>query len=667
MEMSKNKLVVKWGSNSSSDSETKSDVRKTRSMSKTSEKDGQKLAAKEESVVNVVKESSHKQKVLPEEEHLSIMKRFLDEKDESKWNFFVDKLGKKDSSVLKRLLSKCTTSSSESEPEKKKRKDTDSNGELKKSHKDAEKGADSKKSEKNGGSKKSEKDGVSKKSEKDADSKKSEKTQNLCEKDAHPEKSENDDSKSDQKKEQNGSESKSDDIVKSGKGLKTEPKDGVRTVSKKKKKKGKGDGSEGETSGGKSEVLQEYYVLINNVKTLVRVVDEGETIKKETDSDTSISEQKVPKTLKPLYTVSDDEEDKDRKDMPGQVDGNGFDVIYLGSSSDDALQSQQEVADSSMSSVPIFSSSVEEIGDRISLAAASTCPSNATYSDTTDTDNVMEKSIGESLGEIFPGNSHGDSHAHTDSHGDSHADIGSAQYQAVMKEKTAFCKICPSSFYSAGGLKWHDALAHRKIWFHDKKDDKETDAEISEISRGIAKTISEETLAVVEIVQKERQEKSDRTLAVVEIVEVYENKNRDSLQKKQDIQEFDDRLATETKEVKEDEVDTETKESEKSETETIDIPGEDEVEKTEVDTVVEINATETEESETKTNDIPVVEINATETRNETQQSDEVEKTEVDTVVEINATETEESETKTNDIPVVEIETLKPMNSCCGRN
>ena len=580
--MSKNKLLIKWGSNSSSDSETKSDVRKTRSMSKTDEKDGQNLAAKEESVV---KEQSRKQKVLPED-HLNIMKRFLNEKDESKWNFCVDKLGKRDSTVLKRLLSKCTTSSSESEPEKKSHKDAD----PKKSEKDA----DSKKSEKNGGSKK------------DADSKKSEK-------DAHPEKSENDDSKSDQKKEeQNGSESKLDDIVKSENGLKTEPKNGVKNVSKKKKKKGKGDGSEGETSGGKSEVLHEYYVLINNVKTLVRVVDEGETIKKENDSDTSISEQKVPKTLKPLYTVSDDDKDKDRKNMPGQVDGNGFDVIYLGSSSDDALQSQQEVADSSMSSLPIFSSSVEEIGDRISLAAASTCPSNATYSDTTDTDNIMEKSIGESLGEIFPGNSNGDSHAHTDSHADSH---GSAKYQAVMKEKTSFCKVCPSSFYSAGGLKWHDALAHRKIWFDGNKDDKETDAEISEISRGIANTIREETIAVVEIVQKERDAKSDRTLAVVEIVEVQENKNRDSLQKKQDIQEFDDRLATETKEVKEVDIPGEDE---------VDIPGEDEVdipEEDEVDTVVVNNATETKESEkfeTKTNDIPreekvdtVVENNAT--------------------------------------------------------
>ena len=183
--------------------------------------------------------------------------------------------------------------------------------------------------------------------------------------------------------------------------MKTEPKskNGVKTVSKK-KKKGKGDGSQGETSGGKSEVLQEYYVLINGVKTLVRVVDEGETIKKENDSDTSISEQKVPKTLKPLYTVSDDDDDKDRKDMPAQVDGNGFDVIYLGSSSDDALQSQQEVADSSMSSLPIFSSSVEESGDRISLAAASTCPSNVTYSDTTDTENVMEKLLVKVLGKF---------------------------------------------------------------------------------------------------------------------------------------------------------------------------------------------------------------------------------------------------------------------------
>ena len=116
--MTKNKLLIKWGSNSSSDSENKSDVRKTHSMSKSDEKDAQNSDVKQDSV-SVVKQP-HKQKALESRKHLNIMKRFLDEKDESKWNFFADKLGKKDSTVLKRLLSKCSTSSSESEPDKKK-------------------------------------------------------------------------------------------------------------------------------------------------------------------------------------------------------------------------------------------------------------------------------------------------------------------------------------------------------------------------------------------------------------------------------------------------------------------------------------------------------------------------------------------------------------------
>ena len=41
-------------------------------------------------------------------------------------------------------------------------------------------------------------------------------------------------------------------------------------------------------------------------------------------SDSSIKELKVPKTLKPFYSVSDSDEDKERKaEKLQQVDGNG--------------------------------------------------------------------------------------------------------------------------------------------------------------------------------------------------------------------------------------------------------------------------------------------------------------------------------------------------------
>ena len=60
---------------------------------------------------------------LIQEEHVNIMKWFFEEKDDEKWNFFIDKLGKRDTNVLKKLLSKCNPSgSSESDFESAKKK-----------------------------------------------------------------------------------------------------------------------------------------------------------------------------------------------------------------------------------------------------------------------------------------------------------------------------------------------------------------------------------------------------------------------------------------------------------------------------------------------------------------------------------------------------------------
>ena len=189
--------------------------------------------------------------------------------------------------------------------------------------------------------------------------------------------------------------------------------------------------------------VQEYYILINDVKTLVRVVDEG-VATESSDTDTSIKEQKGPKTLKQIYTVSDSDTDTNNKGV-SQLDGNGVEVISSANSSDDT--SDIHILGESFGGPPYCSSSVEEVGDQISLAPNSSCPSNVTYSDT-----ETNKSISQSLSEIFK-NSY-DSHANSDgdSHADSHAD------PPAMKSQ--FCRKCESSFYTVGALDQHYILAH---------------------------------------------------------------------------------------------------------------------------------------------------------------------------------------------------------------
>ena len=104
------------------------------------------------------------------------------------------------------------------------------------------------------------------------------------------------------------------------------------------------------------------------------------------DSDSSIKETKQPKTLKPFYTVSDSDENEEKCKNLNQLDGNGDCIVV------------------SAGSVSL-GSSFEECGEQISLAPLSLPRSYVTYSDTTENNN-LNKSIGESLGEIF--NSHSD-------------------------------------------------------------------------------------------------------------------------------------------------------------------------------------------------------------------------------------------------------------------
>ena len=139
--MSKNKLLIKWGSNSSSDS----DSRKTHSMS-CKEEEEQKpipvpLSVKKKSpkvVQQKVKKDKGKKENMPDD----IMRKFLEEKDKQKWNFFVDNLDKKDADVLKRLLTNTSeeeesNSSGQQPPNKKKcvevkKENTDSESDGKK-------------------------------------------------------------------------------------------------------------------------------------------------------------------------------------------------------------------------------------------------------------------------------------------------------------------------------------------------------------------------------------------------------------------------------------------------------------------------------------------------------------------------------------------------------
>ena len=442
------------GSNSSSDSDVP-EVRKTRSMSHavhSEDKVKDCVTAEKPKKEQVVTGKPVNQ--LIQEEHLHIMKRFFDEKDDEKWNFFIDKLGKRDTSVLKKLLSKCNPSSSESDVEKQK------GGTMKKEKAKQQKPDD--------GSGESVEEVPASKVKKENEKKKKVKPE----------------IKKEVKNEKNEEENvpvKSENGKKAQGGKKTA--DGKST---KKKSKTESDNNADPEQGQEvkkqsGNMVQEYYVVINDVKTLVRVVaeEDKDSSKGGSDTDTSIKEQKCPKMLKGLYTVSDTDDENNSKNVP-QVDGNGVDVISLGNSSD-GNTSEAQSSDIQIirgdSSVPNFSSSIEETGDRISLTAPSTCPSYVTYSDT-DTD--TEKSISETLSAIFK-NPNANSDANSDAVTDSNANSDGV--------KSQICTKCNEFFYTVGGLQHHIDLAH-------------------------GNHREEQTVAVLEI------EKKGRTVATVEIHEV---------------------------------------------------------------------------------------------------------------------------------------------------
>ena len=58
-------------------------------------------------------------------DHFDIMRKFLNEKDDRKWNYFIDRLGKKDHAILKKLLCAQETSDSDSSKKRKREEKSD--------------------------------------------------------------------------------------------------------------------------------------------------------------------------------------------------------------------------------------------------------------------------------------------------------------------------------------------------------------------------------------------------------------------------------------------------------------------------------------------------------------------------------------------------------------
>ena len=115
MEVDKKKIVIKLGRGSSSDSADDVTVRKTCSMSR--------QAVENKSVDSNVDKKEKLAEQLSDQ--FAIMKKFLDEKDDCKWTYFIDKLEKWDRKILKKLLAEDT--SSENEGKRRKRPESSSN------------------------------------------------------------------------------------------------------------------------------------------------------------------------------------------------------------------------------------------------------------------------------------------------------------------------------------------------------------------------------------------------------------------------------------------------------------------------------------------------------------------------------------------------------------
>ena len=71
------------------------------------------------------KRSSRSQPPPDLSDHFDITWKFLEEKDDRKWNYFIDRLGKKDHAILKKLLCAQETSDSDSSKKRKREEKSD--------------------------------------------------------------------------------------------------------------------------------------------------------------------------------------------------------------------------------------------------------------------------------------------------------------------------------------------------------------------------------------------------------------------------------------------------------------------------------------------------------------------------------------------------------------
>ena len=210
--------------------------------------------------------------------------------------------------------------------------------------------------------------------------------------------------------------------------------------------------------------------MINGRKNLVKVVSEDV---QDGDSDCSIFEQKVPKMLKPFYSVSDSDDDKKKNKQLSQLDGNG---------NGNACHSFSTI-ELNTSCVSSSTTGVEECREKISLPPTSSGPS---FSDTTADD----RCIGETLSELFPSNADSNTDIHfacTECSQTFATENGLSHHRAVFhgSEKDKECDLCSETFFSEDAVRVHKDHAHRKLL--GKIDDNNVTQDVLNIAISISK------------------------------------------------------------------------------------------------------------------------------------------------------------------------------------
>ena len=213
----------------------------------------------------------------------------------------------------------------------------------------------------------------------------------------------------------------------------------------KKEKNGSVEDTQPTIKKEKEKVEKEYFIYINGEKRLVRLVTgdgKPEKIDDGDDTDTSVKEEKQPKTLKAFYTVSDSDDNDEKRRKLNQLDGNG----------DCAVLSAESFS---------VGSSIEECGDKISLGPHSLPLSYVTYSDMTDS---LNRTIADTLSDLFGNHNKSNADSNVES-GDSHADkieinVEDCENNDEEGEKLYCCSECPEKLFTSDGLSCHYRHTH---------------------------------------------------------------------------------------------------------------------------------------------------------------------------------------------------------------